>query len=419
MQKFVAYEAVYLLTNETITKEMRFSEFEAVLDRYISVPEFINKVVKGIYIAADDQISPMHAVLFALPFDGKGLADARWHLNLSTMAPMLNAQLCGIPIVQREGYQGEKKDVPLLWTPKTQVLGEKALGSVLGRLKENRLGFNIVRKSATTEPVPEPIAAQPPEQWKEVELQLRQKKDELAKQIDELNQALETEQGKNLSLERHYQKFIQEKDEKLSLLNQKLKLAQQEGEAHAKLSARSQAKLIEAEEALESLTERYEAMIAAQSEKLQALEAKNDAELIHRLKQQNQRLAIDREYLDGVKQKLETQLEHTREQLQQAVDQSAEGLLKQLQGSDVEMVVYHPGSGHTAIAPKRLMEYLDDPQAWAAEHCGVSKEHYLAWLEHFDRPVCKECGKPAARVNNPIDFDRDKDVYCMLHKQAL
>lgn len=415
MQKFVAYEAVYLLTADHITKEMRFSEFEAVLDRYISVPEFINKVVKGVYVAADDQIAPLHAILFAIPFDGKGLADARWHLNLAALANAVNAKFCGVPVLQRQGYQGDARDLPLLWTPKTQEAGERVLARVFDRLAENRLGFKVVSKTQVQAPTP----AAAPAQWQALEQSLRAQLEALQTQVAQRQTELDAAQAKTLSLERHYQKFVQEKDEKLSLLSQKLKRSQAEAEAHAKLSARSQTKLIEAEEALENVTERYESMLAAQHQKLQALEAKNDDELIQRLKQQNQRLMIDREYFDGLKQKLEKQLNYTREQLQQAIEHSSEGLLKRLQRSDVEMVVYQPGAGHTAVAPKRLIEYLDDPQAWAAEHCGVSKSHYLAWLEHFDRPVCSVCGKPAARVNNPVDFDLNTDVFCTLHKQAL
>lgn len=419
MQKSTAHEAVYLLTAEQITKEMRFSEFEAVLDRYISVPEFGNKVVKGIYVAVDAELQPIAGVLFALPFDGKGLADPKWHLNLTSLVKHAAIKIANFPVVERESYQGDKRDRGLLWSPKSQQAGEKVVSLVLSRLAENQLGLKVAKKVTEVHVEPTVSAAQAPAQWQEVELQLRQQKDALQARVSELEEKIQAEQGKNLSLERHYQKFIQEKDEKLALLNQKLSGSKQEAEAHAKLSARSQARLVEAEEALESITERYESILAEQSEKLQQLEDKNDQDLISKLKKQNNRLSIDREYFDGMRQKLEQQLAHSREQLQDAIEQSAEGLLKRLQGSDVEMVVYQPGAGHTAIPPKRLIDYLDDPYAWAAEHCGVSRAHYLAWLEHFDRPVCQECGKPAQRVSSPIDFDPQKDTYCSLHKQAL
>ena len=99
-------------------------------------------------------------------------------------------------------------------------------------------------------------------------------------------------------------------------------------------------------------------------------------------------------------------------------------MLKRLKELEVVYVVYHPGAGHVTMTSDEILRYIDNPNAFVAAKCYVTEEQYLAWLEHFENPVCKHvnaqgqiCAAPVDKVSIPSDFEPGVDDHCSRHQE--
>lgn len=93
-----------------------------------------------------------------------------------------------------------------------------------------------------------------------------------------------------------------------------------------------------------------------------------------------------------------------------------DGLLKKMQGLDIMSVVYHAGVGHVNLTVDQLVDYLDDPIAYAAHQIDITKAHYKAWLAHEKNCICQVCDIKIPLVADPAIFDEEHDIYCEDHK---
>ena len=131
------------------------------------------------------------------------------------------------------------------------------------------------------------------------------------------------------------------------------------------------------------------------------------------LRQQNHTLQQKVRELEVVNDRLRSEL-HVRPK--EETEESSQSIVDQMAAVDMLSVVYHPGVGHINLSPDHILEYLEDPQAYAAHQVSLNKEQYLAWLEHHRQSRCQVCDDQIAVIADPSIFDAERDVYCDRHK---
>jgi len=138
------------------------------------------------------------------------------------------------------------------------------------------------------------------------------------------------------------------------------------------------------------------------------------------LRQQNQVLSQRVRELEVLNDRLHTQLNQTSTEDEQAGDEQSlndsEQLIEQMAQADMLSVVFHPGAGHINLAPAQLLDYLEDPVAYAAHQVSLSKEQYQVWMDHHSKGKCQVCDARISVIGNPRIFDPEVDVYCETHQ---
>jgi hypothetical protein len=97
-------------------------------------------------------------------------------------------------------------------------------------------------------------------------------------------------------------------------------------------------------------------------------------------------------------------------------ESDVEGLVERMAEQEMMVVVYRHGIGHINLTPDHILEYVEDPVAYAANYIHINKLQYCRWLEHEEKPRCHVCGDEVSVVVDPSIFDFDVDVYCSKHK---
>jgi len=136
------------------------------------------------------------------------------------------------------------------------------------------------------------------------------------------------------------------------------------------------------------------------------------------LRQQNEQLTMRVRELEVLNDRLHTELHHKTGETQEVEERATdiETFIDQMAQSEMLSVVFHPGAGHINLAPAQLMEYLEDPIAYAAHQVNLSKEQYQIWMEHHGTGKCQVCDDRISVIGNPRIFDPEVDVYCEKHK---
>ncbi|WP_283786831.1 hypothetical protein QNI23_009860 [Bermanella sp. WJH001] len=156
------------------------------------------------------------------------------------------------------------------------------------------------------------------------------------------------------------------------------------------------------------LTERATQQLAELSQKRSSL-----AE--HELRRENESLNMKIREQQVTIEKLRGQTQASHHDADHS-DLNDSDLVQRMQEHEVMSVVFHPGAGHLNLQAHQLLDYLDDPIAYAAHHISLSKAEYLVWLKHHDHPQCVVCDAQVALIGNPKIFDSQRDIYCDEHK---
>jgi hypothetical protein len=82
----VAHEAVMFLSSQQVSNQMRYAEFEALLDGVVTMADSADQEVSAVYLQLDGQLQPKAIVFFLLYFDEEGRADTEWNLPLQRLA---------------------------------------------------------------------------------------------------------------------------------------------------------------------------------------------------------------------------------------------------------------------------------------------------------------------------------------------
>jgi len=80
------FEAIIFFGKKIIAKEMRYAEFEAVLDGVVGITELANKEVNAAYVKITPALKVHSIVTFQIEFNDRGFADEDWNIPLRHLA---------------------------------------------------------------------------------------------------------------------------------------------------------------------------------------------------------------------------------------------------------------------------------------------------------------------------------------------
>lgn len=198
------FEAICFFGKKAVIKEMRYSEFEAVLDGVVGVSELANKTVNAAYLKINHALQVHSVVTFTIEFNAQGFADEDWNIPLRHLAdnagpgPDLGAgpirlacrSQCSVSWYQRE-----------LWEPSQDGINHFVL--LRDAVKRNKLGLIVndldldeIPTLAVAPPIPEvPVISETVEvptlsasSEEDINSRLEAQASEFQKQVDQLVQ---------------------------------------------------------------------------------------------------------------------------------------------------------------------------------------------------------------------------------------
>ncbi|MEY1661749.1 hypothetical protein [Isoalcanivorax beigongshangi] len=381
---------------------MLHSDFEAILDGMVGVPEYAGQELRCVYAVVNGQLQALALVLFLLEFDDDGMADHQWNLPLRHLAEQARSgpDMGAGPIrlvCRSQCPVSWHRDQ--LWDP-SMVPGRNDFIFIRDNLRERgeKMGLHLAATPPPNEVNPDERLALA-QQLKTLRLQVRTL---TASQQEELAKARLAGQQREAILSAQLEKLLHQfkalKAQNQALKDQNQSLREQAdalSRALAEASAASQSR----DHALESLQEQYRRTLAQQLEQARA----EYQEQLHTLELS----LIEREQ----------QLDSAHQQAQSAKEAmagsgaSVQQTLERLQQQGLRFIAFHAGVGHVAVAAGDLASYMDNPLRYAAEKCLVSESHYRAWLDHYQQPVCQAlgannapCGQRIPRIDHPQQF---------------
>lgn len=445
LQRQQMTEAILLFSGSSITTEMLYPEFEAVLDNVVSMPDWADQQVQAAYVVINPRLQVRSVVLFYLDFDEQGVADSGWNIPLRQL-------------VEKAEYGPDLDDGPIrlvcrsqspvpwlqmhLWDPDLTP-GHNHLHMIRDSIRRNQLRLLVEEETAAAPALMlDKLQVAAEEAWllpeeierkKELERQAtvrdreqRQKAAQLIKQQRLRIRMLEDEHGETLaSLRRDFAQQLTACEVRIQQLQQEL---QNREEANRLLQ--SQLKQLESkgQEARQQLEAKEQSQIAA-------LKAQFEQELQSYKAQQDRAKQEQAQHLQHEHQQqlaaLQTELEHARGSHAALQDEykamllASQSTLQRLGEAGVSLVTILPGVGHITIPMGEVDEYLQNPTAYAARHCMVSEEDYRIWLQHYEKPVCdahipvtgQRCGLPLERKTHPERFTQGISNRCSRHKK--
>lgn len=408
---------------------MLFSEFEALLGGLGALPDYADEDARAVYVVINKAGKITALVFFILYFDENGQADASWNVPVERLAdisgrgPDLGAGPIRLACRGQCSINWHQND---LWDP-DMTPGSNDFLLIKRAVEENRLRLKFAA------PEPEvPVLSK--ENFDELSLLDEhefdhEKRTKLARLLKEQRLRIRTlessreqsagsadrEQMINLHAYKNEIQALKQSVEQLKLMNEKLK---------EKLSSRNDQFLSLQDKVSEqaTLVSRLEASLKSASVgERQSLERqKMEAEIVL-LKEQLERKDIELDNRAEREEQLRAELEELGESL--GSEHQGAGIIKRLKELEVVYVVYHSGAGHVTMSSDEILRYVDNPNAFVASKCYVTESQYLAWLAHFESPICQHvndnghlCGVAIDKVSIPSDFEPGVDDRCSGHQ---
>lgn len=438
-------EAVFLFDGDHIAREMLYSEFEAILDGFIPVPDYAGSLAKAVYLRINSRLCITAAVFFVLEFDGKGMIDRRWNVPLQQLAeaaargPDLGAGPVRLACFSQCPIEWQRKN---LWDPQMQP-GCNSFVLMRKAVKRNRLG--LIFKTAEADKAAALEAeqrAQKQRREQKIQERIQQKlhqhysqelRDRLAHVIKEQRlriATLENQQKLRIqSIQQEHQKRLQSYQQELLELQ---KTNQELEERNRLLKEDLEVQLQKIEGVREYFSHKLKAAQRDETSQIQALQESFAIEMETRLKNHTAELQekldmreVELFYRHEQEKNLRDEIAHLRRENQALLSNGSDQLLARLARAGINFVAFHPGAGNIAIPLDDVSSYLDNPQAYVAAKCGVTESVYTAWLSHYQTPRCTGldhrgdvCNQPLTRVASPSEFHEGESDRCGQH-QAL
>lgn len=419
------YEVVFFMEDDgsAVSKEMLFTEFEALLDGYVGLSDVANDEKKAVYIVINRHLEIRALVFFLVGFDDSGYTEATWNVPLTALVDIasLGPDLGSGPVkIAHSGDCNIPAQSEKLWVPD---LGPDSvtLKSITTAVQRNRLSLlTEVRESATPTPIPEAtlqpvaapvgpgVAAAPAvgtgvdaglaEVMREQNERIARLTAERSAEIKELQAAHRIELDSYMQEAQRLRDDLRARSERLEEMKNRVK---QEAEQISDLRA-------------EMHQLRQGGGSSADIQELRGqIEAETESRLNNEIVQLKDVIGKQKSQLSLVKQReadLKSELESLQGEIRQGLPEGAGDLLQQLHELGVVFVSYHPGAGHMPIPVEDLGKYKESPAAYVAAKCNVTPGHYEQWLKHWESPVCqaqvagKACGHRLERIEQPAKY---------------
>ncbi|MBC6904791.1 sodium:proton antiporter [Saccharophagus sp. K07] len=431
-------QAVLFFGREGISKELLYPELEALLDGFVPLVEWANTKQRGVYVEFNHQFIVTAAVFFTIGFDARGAIESGWNLPLQDLArtttkgpdlgagPIRIACASQCPIAYFKDW---------LWDPDLNAEGPH-FKQILRSLKRNRLGvhFSPSRKA-------EAVSGLSAEEAQRLELHLSQQfsKQYEAALREQMTQLLESQRQRIASMmsdkDQAMQSLRSEYEQRLEALHKRL----EESDAKRQVLEGSNQELRQTiegqQQKIEGLRDYYEHKLqrvqGTSSETLDAVRARLDAEIQNKVRtataELNELLKIkelELQYHKEHQEQLQQEIQRLRREHQMSLANSGDLLLERMSQKGVNFVTYQPGAGHITIPYSEMSLFLENPPAFTAAYCGVSEAQYLAWLKHYQTPVCcatdeqgEMCCANLTRITNPAEFTPGESDLCDLHRR--
>ncbi|WP_271411731.1 chromosome partitioning protein ParA [Pseudomonas sp. Q1-7] len=437
-------EAVVFFNDRGICKQMLYSEFEAILDGVVGLPEFADSQMNLAYLMINPRLQVRAAVFFYLDFDEEGRADTGWNLPLRQLAeragrgpdlgagPIRLACRSQCPVAWQQMH---------LWDPSLNadrndlaLLRDAIKGNSLGLLVEEELPK--VLDAERLQMASEDSWYAPPEITREMAEQLAEKmeKEHRLKTAQLVRQQRLRLSSLSQQNEEAIARVRQAADQSNSALQEQIRTLQQALRQQEETNAELQSQLA-------SEVERYQAGREEMTLQLRALErhGRTEADILRTqfeselqarvaaaVTEYREQLAIrdvELAYRDQLDAQLQAEVNRLRQECEMLEGQSGQRMLEHLAQLGVVFVVYHPGAGHLTIPLADIPRYQDNPQAYAAAKCFVSENQYRQWLIHYQQPTCEaslangeRCSMPIDRIEAPSRFVAGESNCCPRHR---
>ena len=431
----VTSEAIVFFSESGVEKIMLYSDFEAILDGMVGVPEYSDRLMRGAYCLVNGNLKVVAAVLFLIDFDESGMADHTWNVPLRHLAehaapgpdmgagPIRLACKSQCPVAWHQDQ---------LWDP-TMKPGANDFVFLRDAIRErgNRIGLYVEAGGGGGAPVQHnpaqpaqeaPVVSQPPADIPVVAPEPVPQDDEerkrLARMIKELRLRVQTMESKHKEEVAQLRYAHQQKEEILSTQLEKVLMQFKTLKSQNSALKEQSSSLKEQVAQLNHSLEEQALSHTDNSSEIELLTEQYKVALEQRLEEERARLSeelhakemevLDREEKLGA---LEAELADAKRDSIKMANSGAEKLLEKLQGLGLNFIAFHPGAGHISINASEISDYMQNPVAFAARKCLVTEDHYRAWLAHYENPVCqvdvgdgKACGKRVIRVDVPNQF---------------
>lgn len=424
-------EAVLFFDQNGIPRSMLYSDFEAILDGMVGVPEFAGREIRGAYCLVNGRLNAKALVLFLIGFSDDGMADTSWNIPLRHLAdhggpgPDLGAgpirlacrSQCPVAWHQDQLWDPGMKPGASDFAAVRDLL--HARGRKMGLEVDQDLPRDAVPTLAATVPTITP--EKPPENTGNPPGQEagEQERVRLARTIKALRlriHTLESGQQEEMAQLRYAQ---QQKEEILGAQLEKV-LMQFQTLKSQNAALREQNQSLRAQtEALNRSLEEQARRDQSQGHEVERLTEQYRLATEQRLEEERARLADDLHSKDMEILNRDELIHHLRGEIttfkRERLDNASSGarnVLEKLEGLGLSFIAFHPGAGHISIGADQIADYMENPVAFAARKCLVTEDHYRAWLEHYQNPVCRNsvgpdhqpCGKRVIRVDVPSQF---------------
>lgn len=426
-------QAVLFFGKEGISRELLYPELEALLDGYVPIEEWANTTQKAVYVEFNKDFIPVAAVFFSMAFDTKGAVDRSWNLPLLDMArttargpdlgagPIHIACASHCPIAYFKDW---------MWDPELKPEGAH-FKQMLRALKRNRLGVHF-RVVQNTEDSGGGLSAK---DLQRLELQFSKQYEQAMR--EQMAQLLDSQKARIASMTNDKDQVVEQLRADFTRKFEELQTKLEEKEAAVRdLEQRNQElrTTIDGQvQKIDGLREYYEHKLrrtqGTEAESLDAVKSRLEAqwnskiaaataEMAELLKMKEVELLYRAEHEDQLRQ----EIDRLRRTQQESQANSGDLFLEKLSRKGVNFVTYQPGAGHITIPYSEMSHFIDSPTAFTASYCGVSEKQYLAWLKHYQMPVCgavdeagDACCADLPRVVNPSDFVPGTSDLCDQH----
>ena len=445
-------EAVLFFEEGQVSKEMTWSEFEAILDGVVGINDFAGEKRLAAFVTVTGRLKVTGVALFTISFDKQGFADKSWNLPLRHLVDTGGAgpDLGVGPIkLACKSQCSVAWHAGMLWDPDLSPRANTFV-RIRDAIADNKLHLPV-HAEAEVAPVSVPqrapgnwgMAAPPPApnspwdtgdsgltdaQLAALESQHRNKIAALIKQQRLHIQTLTTENQHSItSTKLHYEKELQLarieiarlRSEHESLHSQNIALREQNEAQRKQLETLKKSREMEAQKAqkndqveIDALRAHYEQLMPQRIQE-ETAKLKEDIEL------RNMELL----YRHEVAKQLREELCQLRKDKIRLVNEGGDKFLERLEGLGISFIAFHPGAGHVSIQLGEMAAYMENPIAYAADKCLVSEDHYRHWLAHYQKPECQApltndtiCGCRIRRVDVPSQFLMGESDRCDKHK---